>query len=63
MLKTNELFRAIAAREDAVTYIGVTNAMLGPDGLPRPDLFVEDRQHLSRVGYEIWTEIVRPHLE
>ena len=63
MLKTNELFRAIAAREDEVTYIGVTNAMLGPDGLPRPDLFVEDRQHLSRAGYEIWTEIVRPHLE
>lgn len=63
MLKTNELFRAIAARHEGVAYISVTKSMLGADGLPRPDLFVEDRQHLSRAGYEIWTEIVRPHLE
>lgn len=63
MLKTNDLLRAIAARHDAVTYIGVTNAMLGPDGRPRQDLFVEDGQHLSRAGYELWTEIIRPHIE
>lgn len=63
MLRTNELLRAFAATHPAVTYISVTKAMLGPDGLPRPDLFVEDRQHLSRAGYDLWTEIVRPHIE
>lgn len=63
MLKTNALLRAFAAGRRAVTYIGVTQAMLGPDGRPRPDLFVEDRQHLSRAGYDLWTEIVRPHIE
>ncbi len=63
MLKTNTLIQTFAATHPAVSYISVTKAMLGPDGLPRPDLFVEDRQHLSRAGYDLWTEIVRPHIE
>ena len=63
MLETNRLLRAVAARHEAVTYIGVTQAMLGADRLPRPDLFIEDGQHMNRAGYEIWSEIIRPHLE
>ena len=62
MLDTNRRLRAIAARHQGITYIGVEKAMLGPDKLPRPDLFIEDGQHMTRAGYEIWTEIVRPHL-
>jgi len=63
MLKANELIRSFATTHPAVTYVSVTKAMLGPDGLPRPDPFVEDRQHLSGAGYDLWTEIVRPHIE
>jgi lysophospholipase L1-like esterase len=37
--------------------------MLGADKLPRLDLFIEDGQHMTRAGYDIWTEIVRPHLK
>ena len=62
MLETNRLLRTIAASGEGITYIGVEKAMLGPDRLPRPDLFIEDGQHMTRAGYEIWTEIVRPHL-
>jgi len=63
MLDTNQLLRTIAARHDTITYISVEKAMLGPDKLPRPDLFIEDGQHMTPAGYEIWTDIVRPHLE
>jgi lysophospholipase L1-like esterase len=63
MLETNRLLRAIALRHDLITYISVEKAMLGPDKLPRPDLFIEDGQHMTAAGYEIWTDIVRPHLE
>ena len=43
--------------------VGMDHSMtLGPDRLPRPDLFIEDGQHMTRAGYEIWTDIVRPHL-
>jgi lysophospholipase L1-like esterase len=36
--------------------------MLGPDGKPRPDIFVEDGLHMNHNGYALWTEIVRPYL-
>jgi len=62
MLDTNKRLRDIAARDELITYISVEKAMLGPDKLPRPDLFIEDGQHMTRAGYEIWTDIVRPHL-
>jgi lysophospholipase L1-like esterase len=63
MLETNRLLRAIAARRENITYISVEKAMLGPDKLPRPDLFIADGQHMTKPGYEIWTDIVRPHLK
>lgn len=63
MLEANRLLRTIAARHDMITYISVEKAMLGPDKLPRPDLFIQDGQHMTPAGYEIWTDIVRPHLE
>ena len=62
MLDTNRRLHAIAASHEGITYIGVEKAMLGADKLPRPDLFIEDGQHMTKAGYEIWTEIVRPHL-
>lgn len=63
MLETNRRLREIAGRHDRITYVSVEKAMLGPHGMPRPDLFIEDGQHMTRAGYEIWTDIVRPHLE
>lgn len=62
MLDTNRRLREIAGRHEGITYISVEKAMLGPNRLPRPDLFIEDGQHMTRAGYEIWTDIVRPHL-
>lgn len=63
MLETNGRFREIAGRYHDVTYISVEKAMLGPDRKPRLDLFVDDGQHLNRAGYELWTDILRPHLD
>jgi lysophospholipase L1-like esterase len=36
--------------------------MLGPDGLPKPDIFVADRLHMNRKGYELWKPIIAPVL-
>ena len=63
MIETNRLLRGIASRNEQITYISVEKAMLGPDGLPRQDLFIGDGQHMTQAGYEIWTDIVRPHLK
>lgn len=43
-------------------YVDVTAAMLGPDGQPKPDIFVADRLHMNRKGYELWKPIIGPVL-
>lgn len=63
MRKANERIAAYAARKKDLIYIDVFSPMLGPDGAPRRELFVADRLHLSRAGYDLWTSIVAPYLE
>ena len=43
-------------------FLDVTSPMLGPDGLPKPDIFVADRLHMNRKGYELWKPIIAPVL-
>ncbi len=58
----NALIKAEAERLPDVEFIDVATPMLGADGQPRPELFVEDRLHMNRAGYELWRKIVAPHL-
>jgi len=37
--------------------------MLGPNGKPRKELFIEDGLHLSPAGYEIWKDVIAPLLD
>ena len=32
--------------------------MLGPDGQPRPEIFLDDGLHMNAQGYTIWTNLV-----
>jgi hypothetical protein len=41
-------------------YIETYDLPPGADGLPRPELFVEDRLHFSPAGYQLLAERVRP---
>ncbi len=43
-------------------FLDVTTAMLGPDGQPKPDIFMPDKLHMNRKGYELWIPIIRPAL-
>ena len=45
-----------------LAYIDVATAMLGPDGLPRPDIYRDDQLHMNAKGYALWVPIVRPYL-
>jgi esterase/lipase superfamily enzyme/lysophospholipase L1-like esterase len=58
--RTNELFQEVAARHPAVRYVDIFHPMLGPDGLPRRELFADDGLHLSRAGYRVWRRCLRP---
>jgi lysophospholipase L1-like esterase len=49
-------------RRHKLDFINVFPLMLGPDGLPKPNIFLEDRLHMNAEGYAIWKSAVRPHL-
>jgi lysophospholipase L1-like esterase len=61
--KGNQLIREYIAAGKDLDYIAFWDAMLGPDGQPRADLFIQDRLHNNAAGYKIRADIVRPHLK
>jgi lysophospholipase L1-like esterase len=50
-------------RRHGITFVNTFDLMLGPDGLPRPDIYVEDQLHMNAKGYAIWRDAVAPHLK
>ncbi len=45
-----------------LVFIDVSREMLGPDGEPRPEIFLEDRLHMNAKGYAIWKRVIGPYL-
>lgn len=63
MKKGNDLIKAESAKHKKVTFVDITPGMLGPDGKPKPELFLGDGLHMNAKGYEIWRDILRPYLK
>ena len=61
--EANRLIRAECDRDDRLGFVDVDAPMLGWDGKPRPDLFIQDGLHLSAKGYALWNVLVAPFLE
>jgi lysophospholipase L1-like esterase len=49
-------------RKHDIGFVDVFPLMLAPDGLPKPDIYREDRLHMNEKGYAIWVKAVRPFL-
>jgi lysophospholipase L1-like esterase len=60
--EVNRRISEIVKAETKLKYINVHDAMLGSDGMPKPDIFVADRLHMNEKGYAIWREVVGPFL-
>lgn len=63
MKTANDLIAADCAADDQLTFINVWPAMLGDNGAPKPDIFLGDGLHMNDKGYELWAELLRPHLQ
>ncbi len=61
--RLNQLVEDYIRGDQRLTFINVFPHMLGPDGLPKPDIYVADRLHMNDKGYAIWTEIITPYLK
>jgi lysophospholipase L1-like esterase len=61
--RANTLVKEYVANDPLVAYADVDQPLLGPDGRPRPDFYVENGLNLSEQGYTAWTAAVRPVIE
>lgn len=59
---TNVLLEDFAADHYNVHYVDVATVMIGSDGQPIPELFVEDGIHMTRAGYDVWAQALTPVL-
>jgi len=58
----NNLVKEFIAGKPHLKYIETYDMVLGADGQPRAELFVEDKLHFSAEGNRLLADRVRPHL-
>jgi len=61
--KSNKLIAAYCETDPRLKFIDIFPLMLGADGKPRPELFLEDGLHMSRKGYDLWIPPVKTVLD
>lgn len=58
----NSMVEEFVRQTPHLKYIETYPMVLGPDGKPRPELFIEDKLHFNAEGYKLLREVVRPFL-
>lgn len=58
MKQANALIERFAKRSTGVDYLDIATPMLGQDGKPKSELFVQDGLHLTPAGYELWVSAI-----
>ncbi len=59
----NARIRDYCDTDGLLAFVDTDAPLLGSDGRPKEDLFVSDGLHLSDAGYQVWADLVRPHLD
>ncbi len=59
----NARLREIALTTENTYFIATAEHYLTPAGLPRSELFVEDKLHLNEQGYDLWSTLIRRRLD
>jgi lysophospholipase L1-like esterase len=57
---TNALIRDYVLSLDNSRFIDVHTPMLNASGLPRAELFREDKLHMNQAGYALWHTLIAP---
>ena len=62
IIKTvNALIAGYCGQHD-IAFVNTFPLMLGADGMPRPEIYSDDRLHMNTNGYAIWRAAVAPNL-
>lgn len=63
MISGNNLIANYLKNQKHAKFISVWKAMLGKDGKPKPDIYIEDNLHMNAKGYAIWKKLIQPSLK
>jgi lysophospholipase L1-like esterase len=58
MINGNERIRKFLKKKKNTEFISVWKSMLGPDGTPVKEIFLEDNLHMNAKGYAIWQKLI-----
>lgn len=61
--KSNTLIKTYCDQKENLTYIDVFTPMVGENGRPLPELYLQDSLHMTKKGYKIWDKEVTPFLK
>ena len=61
--RANQLIRDYIAAGNNMAFVDIWAPCIGPDGEPRPELYVADKLHPSAEQYQIRAKLIRPALE
>ncbi len=57
--KTNDLIKNYTAKKENLNYITTRLDFLDSKGYPKEKYFVNDKLHLSKSGYKLWSKIIK----
>ncbi len=63
MIEANEMIKKYLRKKKKTNFIDVYHKMLGADGAPIKEIFIEDELHMNAKGYAIWQKIIAPYLK
>lgn len=63
MVRANEMIQTFLQKKRRTGYVDVYSKMLLADGSPMPNIFLGDKLHMNRSGYEIWQKAIFPYLK
>jgi lysophospholipase L1-like esterase len=62
-LQANSLIEEFMQSNPHRAYVDIATPMLGDDGKPRKELFLDDDLHMNEAGYKIWNDVLRSQLD
>lgn len=61
--EANARFREECAKRPNRVFVDIVPAMLGADGRPFPEIWLQDRLHMNEKGYALWIPVLRKALD
>jgi len=62
IVEANRLVKEFLETKKRTSFVDIYTPMLLPNGNPKPELFQSDSLHMVKAGYDLWREILKPHL-